>query len=77
MGERIAREFIDMETPIFEAQTGVFPDPYALKRGQSRGIRRGGLADDPAAVGRPAARSGSFAMAARSSRSNPAIDRSC
>ncbi|MEA2632054.1 MAG: hypothetical protein QOE66_2273, partial [Chloroflexota bacterium] len=32
MGERIAREFIDMETPRFESQTGVFPDPYALKR---------------------------------------------
>src|SRR3954452_18551667 len=32
MGERIAREFIDMETPRFEAQSGVFPDPYALKR---------------------------------------------
>src|SRR4051812_1491140 len=32
MGERIAREFIDMETPRFEARTGAFPDPYALKR---------------------------------------------
>jgi hypothetical protein len=32
MGERIRREFIDMETPRFEAQTGVFPDPYALKQ---------------------------------------------
>jgi hypothetical protein len=32
LGERIAREFIDIETPRFEAQTGVFPDPYALKR---------------------------------------------
>jgi hypothetical protein len=32
MGERIAREFIDMETPRFEAQTSAFPDPYALKR---------------------------------------------
>src|SRR4051794_1763704 len=31
MGERIAREFIDMETPRFEAQTGHFPDPFALK----------------------------------------------
>jgi hypothetical protein len=29
--ERIAREFVDMETPRFEAQMGVFPDPYALK----------------------------------------------
>ncbi len=32
IGERIRREFIDMETPRFEAQTGVFPDPYALKQ---------------------------------------------
>ena len=32
MGERIAREFIDMETPRFESRTGIFPDPYALKR---------------------------------------------
>ncbi len=30
--ERIAREFIDMETPRFVAMTGAFPDPYALKR---------------------------------------------
>jgi hypothetical protein len=32
LGERIAREFIDLETPRFEAATGDFPDPYALKR---------------------------------------------
>ncbi|MFO0907295.1 MAG: hypothetical protein U0794_02855 [Isosphaeraceae bacterium] len=32
LGERIAREFIDLETPRFEAVGGVFPDPYALKR---------------------------------------------
>ena len=32
IGERIVREFIDMETPRFEAITGIFPDPYALKR---------------------------------------------
>jgi hypothetical protein len=32
MGERMAREFIDLETPRFEAITGIFPDPYALKR---------------------------------------------
>ncbi len=31
-GERIAREFIDLETPHFEPVTGTFPDPYALKR---------------------------------------------
>ncbi len=31
LGERIAREFIDMETPRFVAMTGAFPDPYALK----------------------------------------------
>ncbi len=32
LGERIAREFIDLETPRFEPITGTFPDPYALKR---------------------------------------------
>jgi hypothetical protein len=32
IGERIAREFIDMETRRFEAITGIFPDPYALKQ---------------------------------------------
>jgi hypothetical protein len=32
MGERMAREFIDMETPRFVSVTGTFPDPYALKR---------------------------------------------
>jgi hypothetical protein len=32
MGEHIARAFIDLETPRFEAGTAVFPDPYALKR---------------------------------------------
>ncbi|MGH7169496.1 MAG: hypothetical protein ACRELG_04375, partial [Gemmataceae bacterium] len=32
IGEHIPRAFIDKETPYFEAQTGVFPDPYALKR---------------------------------------------
>ncbi|MGP0063693.1 MAG: hypothetical protein ACLQGP_08870 [Isosphaeraceae bacterium] len=31
-GERIAREFIDLETPRFIAVTDAFPDPYALKR---------------------------------------------
>ncbi len=30
-GERIAREFIDLETPRFVSVTGTFPDPYALK----------------------------------------------
>jgi hypothetical protein len=32
IGERIPRAFIDLETPRFEANTGVFPDPYALKQ---------------------------------------------
>src|SRR5262249_42577621 len=31
-GERIRREFIDLETPRFEAHHGTFPDPYALKK---------------------------------------------
>jgi len=31
IGERIAREFIDRESPRFEAVHAAFPDPYALK----------------------------------------------
>jgi hypothetical protein len=31
MGERIARAFIDMETPKFARSSATFPDPYALK----------------------------------------------
>ena len=31
-GERIARAFIDLETPRFVSVTGTFPDPYALKK---------------------------------------------
>ncbi len=31
MGERMARSFIDLETPRFEADEATFPDPYALK----------------------------------------------
>lgn len=32
IGERIRREFIDLETPGFLARKAGFPDPYALKR---------------------------------------------
>src|SRR3954454_21048938 len=32
IGERIPREFVDLETPRFEALHAVYPDPYALKR---------------------------------------------
>ncbi|WZO99185.1 hypothetical protein EP7_000784 [Isosphaeraceae bacterium EP7] len=32
IGERIPREFIDLETTRFEAQAAAFPDPYALKK---------------------------------------------
>ena len=38
MGEHIARAFIDLETPRFVANTGVFPDPYALKRVSPEGF---------------------------------------
>ena len=31
-GERIARAFIDLESPTFQGQAGHYPDPYALKR---------------------------------------------
>ncbi|WP_165251582.1 hypothetical protein [Paludisphaera soli] len=32
IGDRIPREFIDLDVPRFHAVHGVFPDPYALKR---------------------------------------------
>ena len=32
IGERISREFVDMETPRFESREANYPDPYALKR---------------------------------------------
>jgi hypothetical protein len=38
MGERIARAFIDLETPRFERSSAVFPDPYALKRVSPEGF---------------------------------------
>ena len=38
LGEHMPRAFIDKETPYFEAQTGVFPDPYALKRVSAEGF---------------------------------------
>jgi hypothetical protein len=38
LGEHIARAFIDLETPRFEANTGVFPDPYALKQVSPEGF---------------------------------------
>jgi hypothetical protein len=38
LGEHIPRAFIDKETPYFEAQTGVYPDPYALKRVTAEGF---------------------------------------
>ncbi|WP_435007486.1 hypothetical protein P12x_004775 [Tundrisphaera lichenicola] len=38
MGERMARAFIDMETPRFMASSQVFPDPYALKKVSPEGF---------------------------------------
>jgi hypothetical protein len=38
LGEHIPRAFIDRETPWFEANMGVFPDPYALKRVSAEGF---------------------------------------
>ena len=32
LGERIPRAFVDLETPWFEPEEAVFPDPYALKK---------------------------------------------
>jgi hypothetical protein len=38
MGERMARAFIDMETPRIEATSMAFPDPYALKKVSPEGF---------------------------------------
>ncbi len=38
IGERIAREFVDLETPRFESKASIFPDPYALKRVSPEGF---------------------------------------
>jgi hypothetical protein len=38
LGERIAREFVDMETPRFESGSSSFPDPYALKKVSPEGF---------------------------------------
>jgi hypothetical protein len=38
IGERIAREFVDLETPRFEGQEATFPDPYALKKVSPEGF---------------------------------------
>jgi hypothetical protein len=49
LGEHIPRAFIDLETPHFEPNTGVFPDPYALKRVSVEGFAAAVLP----AIGRP------------------------
>jgi hypothetical protein len=36
--ERLPRVFIDLETPRFEPNAGIFPDPYALKRVSAAGF---------------------------------------
>ena len=38
LGERMARAFIDLETPRFEAHSASFPDPYALKQVSPEGF---------------------------------------
>jgi hypothetical protein len=49
-GERIAREFIDLETPRFVPITATFPDPYALKRVSTERFAAALLAAIPAPV---------------------------
>ncbi len=44
-GERIARAFIDLETPKFEKSSAVYPDPYALKRVSPAGFAAAVLPD--------------------------------
>ncbi len=38
LGEHVPRAFIDLETPHFEPNVGVFPDPYALERVSAEGF---------------------------------------
>ncbi len=40
-GERMAREFIDLETPRYVSVTGTFPDPVRLETRQPGPLRRG------------------------------------
>jgi hypothetical protein len=57
LGEHIPRAFIDLETPHFEPNPGVFPDPYALKRVSAAGFAAAVLpAIGPPAPGQHAAR---------------------
>jgi hypothetical protein len=57
LGEHIPRAFIDLETPHFEPNVGVFPDPYALKRVSPEGFAAAVLpAIPPPAPGQHAAR---------------------
>ena len=56
IGERIAREFIDLETPELRAERGRLSRSVRPQEGQPRGLRRGRPAGDPAAVARPARR---------------------
>jgi hypothetical protein len=56
-GEHIPRAFIDLETPHFEPNAGVFPDPYALKRVSAEGFAAAVLpAIPPPGPGQHAAR---------------------
>jgi hypothetical protein len=63
-GERIAREFVDMETPRFEASASVFPDPYALKIVSPEGFAAAVLP----AIGPPEAGQHASRMVAMASR---------
>lgn len=57
LGERVPRAFIDLETPHFEAQEAVFPDPYALKKVSPAGFAAAVLpAVPPPAEGQHTAR---------------------
>lgn len=48
LGERLPRAFIDRETPWFEPNTAVFPDPYALKKVSAAGFAAAVLPAIPA-----------------------------
>lgn len=66
MQERIPRAFIDRETAVFEVHTGVFPDPYALKRVTSEQFAAAVLpAIPPLKSGQPQERCATMAAALR------------
>ena len=76
IGERIARAFIDMETPRFAPSSATFPDPYALKRVSPAGFAAAVLPSIPRPI--PASMpTGSLIWPSGSATSKDGSSRSC